>query len=42
MFKMDKVKYIKERSGIALFTAAHRGNVNLVRSLIAIGKIKNN
>lgn len=37
MFKLDKVKYIKERSGIALFVASHRGNISLVRSLLSIG-----
>jgi hypothetical protein len=37
MFKLDKVKYIQERSGIALFVASHRGNINMVRSLITIG-----
>lgn len=37
MFKKDKEKYISERSGIALFVACHRGNINMVRSLISTG-----
>jgi ankyrin repeat protein len=34
MYKKDKRAYIEERSGIALFICAHRGNINLVKDLI--------
>lgn len=37
MFKKEKLNYMIERSGIALFIAAHRGNLNLVKSLITNG-----
>ena len=38
MYAKDKAKYVAERSGIALFIASHRGNVELVKQLIMHGK----
>ena len=38
MYLKDKNKYIAERSGIAIFIASHRGNVDLVKELIGHGK----
>lgn len=37
MFKKDRVKYITDRSGIALFIAAHRGNIELLKGLVSYG-----
>lgn len=37
MFKKDRVKYITDRSGIALFIASHRGNLQLLKDLIRNG-----
>lgn len=37
MFIKDKSNYIKERSGIAMFIAAHRGNLNLIKTLFNHG-----
>jgi len=37
MFTKDKASYITERSGIALFIAAHRGYLNLAKTLLAHG-----
>ena len=38
MFVKDKASYIDERSGIAMFIASHRGNMNLAKNLFANGK----
>ena len=37
MFVKDKQNYIKERSGIAIFIASHRGNLSMVKGLFAHG-----
>ena len=37
MYRQDKSAYIAERGGIALFIAAHRGNVELVKGLVNYG-----
>ncbi|CAF0933556.1 unnamed protein product [Brachionus calyciflorus] len=37
MFTRDKGKYVKERGGIALFIASHRGNLDLVKGLLSHG-----
>lgn len=37
MFRKDRVKYISDRSGIALFIASHRGNIHLVKGLLNNG-----
>jgi endoglucanase Acf2 len=34
MYQREKLLYIKERAGMALFIAAHRGNVDLVKALL--------
>lgn len=34
MFKKDRKAYIQERSGIALFILAHRGNVPVIKNLL--------
>ena len=37
MFVRDRVNYIAERSGIALFMSAHRGNLELIKKLVDHG-----
>jgi len=37
MFTKDKANYITERSGIALFISAHRGYLNLAKTLLTHG-----
>jgi hypothetical protein len=39
MFIKDKENYINERSGIAMFIASHRGNLNLAKNLLQHGKL---
>lgn len=39
MFKKDRFKYITDRSGIAAFIAAHRGNLQLLKGLVSYGKL---
>lgn len=34
MYHRERLSYIKERAGMALFIAAHRGNVDLVKALL--------
>ncbi len=40
MFQRDRISYIKERAGMALFIASHRGNLDLVKTLIEHGKLR--
>ena len=38
MYAKDKSKYLNERSGIAMFIASHRGNLNMAKNLLSHGK----